>query len=437
MNIFKKIANFVNEKLIDNLFKRDIMFFIREDIPPEVKSEEKKKDDKAVKDIYFKGAWQEDGVARWAFFKADEDNKGIQVDEDNQKSPFATVRLKPVEKIEVTLSRKIEEEKPEEPLDENHFLINDVFLELLKGKLASNRVKLISFLKGRKLNREFFINNLNKLEFDKEEIDLILEVMDKSRNGKGAIKEEIEVIPVLEKPEEEIKKEVKPESVVSITDLGRRLTSRYQSSEAPVPPVTLQIEKVSEKPEDPETLKEIKSSPDKEVIKDAALSSPANLSSEEEFPGLVDHRDIVGETKKIKLFFAEDNRSFQIVLKTLIKKTDPVELIGWASNGEEALEKIKKLETMPDVILMDIAMPRMNGIEAVKELLKFNPYLRIVMLTAFGDKEHVQEAFGAGAVGFLRKDAGLPLIKEAIKQAARGGRPVHKEVSKHLEGFQK
>ena len=82
---------------------------------------------------------------------------------------------------------------------------------------------------------------------------------------------------------------------------------------------------------------------------------------------------------------------------------------------------------------MDIAMPKMDGIETTKELLKIAPGLRIVMLTAFGDKEHVQEAFRAGAVGFLRKDAGLPLIKEAIKQAARGGRPVHKEVSKYLE----
>lgn len=433
MNIFNKIANFINEKLIDNLFKRDIMFFIREDIPPEVESEEKKKDDRVVKDIYFKGAWQEDGVARWAFFKADEANKGLRG--DDIQSPFATVKLKPVEKIEIPIKKKIEEEKLEEP-DENYFLIDDVFLELLKDKLASNRVRLITFLKGRKLNRQFFINNLNKLEFDKKEIDLILEVMDKNRNGKEVIKNEIEGIPVPEKQEEEIKKEVKPESVVSITDLGRRLTSRYQSPESPVPPVTVQIEKV-EKPEDTETLKESKPSTDKEVVKDSALSSPENLSSEEESTGLVDHRDIVGEINKIKLFFAEDNRSFQIVLKTLIKKTDPVELIGWASNGEEAVEKIKKLEAMPDVILMDIAMPRMNGIEAVQELLKFNPYLRIVMLTAFGDKEHVQKAFKAGAIGFLRKDAGLPLIKEAIKQAARGGRPVHKEVSKHLEGFQK
>jgi len=132
------------------------------------------------------------------------------------------------------------------------------------------------------------------------------------------------------------------------------------------------------------------------------------------------------------VFFAEDNRSFQIVLKTLIKKTAPVELIGWASNGQDAVEKVKKLEVMPDVILMDIAMPRMDGIEAVKHLLEFNPRLRIVMLTAFGDKAHVQKAFRAGAIGFLRKDAGLPLIKAAIKQAARGGRPVHKEVTQHL-----
>jgi DNA-binding NarL/FixJ family response regulator len=110
-----------------------------------------------------------------------------------------------------------------------------------------------------------------------------------------------------------------------------------------------------------------------------------------------------------------------------------MELMDWAIDGRDAVEKIKKLDILPDVILMDIAMPRMDGISAIKEILAFNNSIKIVMLTAFGDKLHVQGAFDAGAIGFLRKDAGLPLIKEAIKQAARGGRPVHKEVAHYLK----
>lgn len=149
--------------------------------------------------------------------------------------------------------------------------------------------------------------------------------------------------------------------------------------------------------------------------------------------GLIDQREVTGKKNKIKVFFAEDNRSFQIIIQKLLERSDDMELLDWATDGRDAVEKIKKLDIVPDVVLMDIAMPRLDGISAIKEILAFNNSVKIVMLTAFGDKSHVQGAFDAGAIGFLRKDAGLPLIKEAIKQAARGGRPVHKEVAHYLK----
>ncbi len=194
------------------------------------------------------------------------------------------------------------------------------------------------------------------------------------------------------KPLRESAAKVEKEEIVSITKLGYTMTSRYSSA-----------------------------------------VSPADNQTKNE---LIDQRDIMRD-EKIKVFFAEDNKSFQLVLKTLLNYSQDTELCGWASNGEEAIQKIRKLSPFPDVILMDIAMPRMDGISATKELLKINPHASIIMLTAFGDKEHVVDAFESGASGFLRKDAPLPLVEEAIKQAARGGRPVYKEISEYVKDVKK
>jgi len=110
-----------------------------------------------------------------------------------------------------------------------------------------------------------------------------------------------------------------------------------------------------------------------------------------------------------------------------------MKLLGSAANGKEAIEKITGFEEFPDVILMDVAMPRMNGIEAAKEILKLNSSQKIIMLTAYGTKEYIVDAFAAGAIGFLRKDGGLGIIREAICQAAGGGVvPMQDEVAAHL-----
>jgi len=110
-----------------------------------------------------------------------------------------------------------------------------------------------------------------------------------------------------------------------------------------------------------------------------------------------------------------------------------LEIAGEAFNGKEALKKIKAMSVPPDVILMDIAMPGMDGIQTTKEILKFDKYAKIIMLTAFGSKDYILDSFDAGALGFIRKDGGLNLIRDAICQAASGGFvPLQKEVSRHL-----
>ena len=110
-------------------------------------------------------------------------------------------------------------------------------------------------------------------------------------------------------------------------------------------------------------------------------------------------------------------------MSTILNRSNEVEVVGYASNGMEAIEEIEKCQPPPHVILMDIAMPRLDGIQATKRLLEINPSLKIVILTAFGDKMNVVNAFRAGAIGYLRKDSGMAVILDSIKQVARGYPP--------------
>lgn len=297
--------------------------------------------DNKIKDIYFRGAWEEEGETRWAFFKATEIEKETMVTDEQQET-----------------KKPYEEHTPEVSLTSQNEYKEDIRQEEEKKSKESSTEKLA-------------------------------------------------------------------EEVVSITELGHNMMYRYSSD--------LQDKQKISQEENKEESK--KSQEDMSSITDLikTLSSCIQPVTDD---GLIDHRELLREDK-IKVFFVEDNRSFQIILKTLIGNQEEIELMGWASDGKEAIEKIKNLSSFPDVILMDIAMPEMDGISATKELLKTNPYASIIMLTAFGDRDHVVDAFEAGAAGFLRKDASLPLIKEAIKQAAKGGRPVHKEVARYAREVKK
>lgn len=97
---------------------------------------------------------------------------------------------------------------------------------------------------------------------------------------------------------------------------------------------------------------------------------------------------------------------------------DDMALAGEASDGKEAVEKAN--ECLPDVILMDVQMPRMSGIEATKEIMKQHPETKIVILTTFDDKEYVYQGIRAGAVGYLLKDAEVEDMLDMIRSASRG-----------------
>ena len=107
-------------------------------------------------------------------------------------------------------------------------------------------------------------------------------------------------------------------------------------------------------------------------------------------------------------------------LRTYLDLLDDIEVTGEAENGKEAVVQVR--EYQPDIVLMDLVMPRMNGIEATKAIRERWPEIQVIALTSFAEKEMVQDALQAGAVSYLLKDVGAEDLERAIR-AAYQGRP--------------
>jgi DNA-binding NarL/FixJ family response regulator len=121
---------------------------------------------------------------------------------------------------------------------------------------------------------------------------------------------------------------------------------------------------------------------------------------------------------KVRILIAEDSAAFREGLKNLLQWVDEVEVVGEATTGEETVRLGNRLQ--PDVILMDIQMPGINGIEATRRIINASPHIRILMLTMFEDDESVFAALRAGARGYLLKGALKAEIIRAILGVAGG-----------------
>ncbi|MCC6446229.1 MAG: response regulator transcription factor [Armatimonadetes bacterium] len=120
---------------------------------------------------------------------------------------------------------------------------------------------------------------------------------------------------------------------------------------------------------------------------------------------------------KIQVLIADDQTLFREALEQAISLEKDIEVIGGAADGEEAVRKA--LASRPEVILMDLKMPRMDGISATRRIKESLPGCRIVMMTLFGDEEYVHQAILAGADGYLLKDVRRLQVVEAIRQVHR------------------
>lgn len=122
--------------------------------------------------------------------------------------------------------------------------------------------------------------------------------------------------------------------------------------------------------------------------------------------------------KTIRVLLADDHPFFLYGVSTYLKTVPEIEIVGEANSGEDVVNQAKQLN--PDVILMDIRMPGMNGIEATKKIKQSNPKTNILIFTMFKDDQSVFTAMRMGAKGYILKDAGKEEIIRAIKTIAAG-----------------
>ncbi len=123
--------------------------------------------------------------------------------------------------------------------------------------------------------------------------------------------------------------------------------------------------------------------------------------------------------KLINVFIVDDHEIFRNGLKMVLSKLKYISIVGEASNGQEFLDKMPTVEV--DVVLLDIEMPVMNGIDAAKLAVKHHPNLKIIALTMFNDEDYIQSMMDAGAKGFLIKNINKDTLDKAIQMVAMGG----------------
>ena len=122
--------------------------------------------------------------------------------------------------------------------------------------------------------------------------------------------------------------------------------------------------------------------------------------------------------KKLKLYIVDDHKLFREGLKLLLSTQDFVQHIYEASNGREFVENLALADC--DVVLMDIEMPEMNGIEATEAALRLKPGLKIIVLSMYGDEQYYYKMVDAGVKGFVLKNSGIEKVVAAIRKVADG-----------------
>jgi DNA-binding NarL/FixJ family response regulator len=132
----------------------------------------------------------------------------------------------------------------------------------------------------------------------------------------------------------------------------------------------------------------------------------------------------------IRVLAADDQRVVREGIAMILSLLPGVEVAGTAADGEEALALAA--ERRPDVVLMDLRMPRMDGVEATRRLRAEFPEIQVIVLTTYGDDRSVVGALRAGAVGYLTKDAGAEEIQQALRRVSRGQAAIDPAVQRHL-----
>jgi len=122
--------------------------------------------------------------------------------------------------------------------------------------------------------------------------------------------------------------------------------------------------------------------------------------------------------KRITVLLADDNRFVREQFRQILELEDDLEVVGEAKDGNQAVSMAKKLR--PALVLMDIAMPLLNGLQATRQILKAAPATKVLMLSAHSDDAYVEEATNSGAMGYLLKQTSADSVCSAIREVQKG-----------------
>lgn len=134
--------------------------------------------------------------------------------------------------------------------------------------------------------------------------------------------------------------------------------------------------------------------------------------------------------QKITVLLADDHTVVRQGLRALLEAEEDMTVVGEAENGRQAVQMAKRLQ--PDVVVMDIAMPQLNGLEATRQLTKENPKSHVLILSSYSDDEYVQQLTDAGASGYLVKQTAATDLVAAIREAKKGNAFFSPAISKRL-----
>lgn len=135
--------------------------------------------------------------------------------------------------------------------------------------------------------------------------------------------------------------------------------------------------------------------------------------------------------KKISVLIADDHTIVRIGLRTLLSYAEDIEVVGEARNGEQAVRETVRLS--PDVVVMDLAMPKKDGVEATREILELRPLTRVLILTSYGTSDGIAHALEVGAAGAMMKTADDEKIVATIRKIAAGGTCISPDIQRQLE----
>ena len=124
------------------------------------------------------------------------------------------------------------------------------------------------------------------------------------------------------------------------------------------------------------------------------------------------------EGMRTRVMIVDHHSIVRVGLKQVLEQTGEFEVVGQATNGEEAVRLVS--EVLPDVVVMDVMMPKMDGVAACREIMEVAPETRVIMFTASTEDDAVVDAVSAGATGYVRKETGLGQLLTTVRDVARG-----------------